>query len=70
MGSQWTGMGTSLMDLPIFKESIQKCNIIIREFGIDIIEIITNTDYQTLNNTVNSFVGITAMEVNIPFYII
>lgn len=68
MGSQWTGMGTSLMKLPIFNESIQKSNSILKEFGIDLIKIITNSDHQILNNTVNSFVGITAIEVNISFY--
>lgn len=68
MGSQWTGMGTSLMKLPIFKKSIQKSNSISKEFGVDLIKIITNSDHQILNNTVNSFVGITAIEVNISFY--
>lgn len=70
LGSQWTGMGTSLMKLPIFNESILKSHTILKEFGIDLIKIITNTDPNILNNTVNSFVGITAIQVNIhiPLY--
>jgi len=65
MGSQWTGMGTSLMKLPIFNESILKNHNILKEFGIDLVKIITSTDANILNNTVNTFVGIAAMQVNI-----
>lgn len=65
MGSQWTGMGISLMKLPIFNESILKSHTILKEFEIDLVKIITNNDPNTLNNTVNSFVGITAIQVNI-----
>ncbi|CAI6352158.1 unnamed protein product [Macrosiphum euphorbiae] len=63
MGSQWTGMGTSLMKLPIFNESILKSHSILKEFGIDLVKIITSTDANILNNTVNSFVGIAAMQI-------
>ncbi|XP_060866838.1 fatty acid synthase-like [Metopolophium dirhodum] len=63
MGSQWTGMGTSLMQLPIFNESILKSHSILKEFGIDLVKIITSTDANILNNTVNSFVGIAAMQI-------
>jgi len=63
MGSQWTGMGTSLMKLPIFNKSILKSHSILKEFGIDLVKIITSSDSNILNNTVNSFVGIAAMQV-------
>ncbi|VVC40005.1 Hypothetical protein CINCED_3A009213 [Cinara cedri] len=63
LGSQWTRMGTSLMKLPIFNESIQQYNRILLEFGIDLIRIITNTDHLSLNNAVDSIVGIIAMEI-------
>jgi len=65
IGSQWTGMGTSLMKLPIFNESILKSHSILKEFGIDLVKIITSADPNILNNTVNSLVGIAAMQVNI-----
>lgn len=67
MGSQWTGMGKSLMNLPIFNESILKNYSVLKEFGIDLVKIITSTDPDILNNTINSFVGIAAMQVNISF---
>lgn len=65
MGSQWTGMGTSLMKLPIFNDSILKSHEILKVLGIDLIYIITNTDSNILNNTVNSLVGVVAIQVNI-----
>jgi len=65
IGSQWTGMGTSLMKLPIFNESILKSHSNLKDFGIDLVKIITSTDPNILNNTVNSLVGIAAIQVNI-----
>lgn len=65
MGSQWTEMGTSLMTLPIFNESITKSHNILKQFKIDLIKIITDTDSKILNNIVHSFVAIAAMQVNI-----
>lgn len=65
MGSQWTGMGASLMKLPIFNESILKSHNVLKDFGIDLVKIITSSDPNILNNTVHSFVGIAAMQVNI-----
>jgi len=65
IGSQWTGMATPLMKLPVFNESILKSHNVLKQFGIDLIKIITDTDLNVLSNTVNYFVGITAMQVNI-----
>lgn len=65
IGSQWAGMATSLMKLPIFNESILKSHNVLKQFGIDLIKIITDTDLNILSNTANYFVGIAAMQVNI-----
>lgn len=61
-------MGTSLMKLPIFNESILRSHTILKDFGIDLIKIITNTDPYILN-VVDSFVGITAIQVNIHIHL-
>lgn len=63
MGSQWTGMGTQLMQLPIFASSIQKCHKTLEPKGIDLIDIITNPN-EKFENILNSFVGIAAIQVN------
>lgn len=53
------------MKLPIFNESILKSHTILKELGVDLTYIITNTDPNILKNTVNCFVGVAAMQVNI-----
>lgn len=69
MGAQWTGMGASLLKLPIFNKSISKSHTILKELGVDLIKIITDTNPNVLNNTVNALMGITAIQVNIRQYI-
>lgn len=70
ISSQWIGMGRSLMKLPIFNESILKSHNILKQFGIDLVKIITSTDTGAFNNNVNIFVGIAAMQVNIQFLVL
>ncbi|XP_065209085.1 fatty acid synthase-like [Planococcus citri] len=63
MGSQWPAMGKSLMNLPIFAESIRKCYEILRTKGIDVIKIITEDDPEIFDNILNSFLGIAAIQI-------
>ncbi|XP_050524285.1 fatty acid synthase [Daktulosphaira vitifoliae] len=63
MGAQWSGMGKSLMKLPVFRESINNSHNILRQFGVDLIKVITDFDLNIFNNAVNLFVGITAIQV-------
>jgi len=63
MGSQWLGMGTQLLRIPIFAKAIEKCDTVLRPFGIDIVNIITSLDPTLFDNILNSFVGISAIQV-------
>jgi fatty acid synthase len=63
MGSQWLGMGTQLLKIPIFAKAIEKCDVVLKPLGIDIINIITSLDSTLFDNIVRSFVGITAIQV-------
>ncbi|XP_065209087.1 fatty acid synthase-like [Planococcus citri] len=63
MGSQWPTMGKSLMNLPIFAESIRKCHEILRTKRIDLIQIITDDDAKIFDYILNSFVGIAAIQI-------
>ncbi|XP_076382068.1 fatty acid synthase [Megalopta genalis] len=65
MGSQWAGMGESLMRFPTFVKAIQKCDAALKPFGMDIVDIITNKDKKTFDNIVNSFVGIAAIQIGL-----
>ena len=65
MGSQWPEMGASLMELPIFRDSIFKSHEILRPYGLDLINIITSSDQMMFENILHSFVGIAAIQVAI-----
>ncbi|XP_051174620.1 fatty acid synthase-like [Leptopilina boulardi] len=65
MGSQWAGMGEALLQLPVFKEAIKKCDRVLKTRGIDIVRIITAKDPKIFDNIVNSFVGIAAIQIGL-----
>lgn len=63
MGSQWAGMGLTLMKIPVFAAAVHKCHQLLKPKGVDLIRIITDTDPTTFDNILNSFVGIAAIQV-------
>lgn len=63
MGSQWHGMGSYLMKLPVFANAINKCDSILKPRGINIKNILTSQNPKLFNNILNSFVGIAAVQV-------
>ncbi|XP_031639213.1 fatty acid synthase-like, partial [Contarinia nasturtii] len=65
MGSQWTGMATSMMQIDLFRETIYQCHEILKPFGLDLISIVTSTDNTTFDNIINSFVGIASIQIAI-----
>lgn len=65
MGSQWNGMGKQLLNIPIFAESIRKCEAILKPKGVDLIDILTNEDPKLFDNILNSFVGIAAIQIGL-----
>ncbi|XP_063702664.1 fatty acid synthase-like [Culicoides brevitarsis] len=65
MGSQWIGMGTDLMRIPIFRKAIDLCQKVLEPKGLDVIKIITSTDPSTFDNILHSFVGIAAIQIGL-----
>ncbi|XP_025202615.1 fatty acid synthase-like [Melanaphis sacchari] len=65
MGSQWLGMGAQLLRIPIFAQAIEKCDAILRPLGIDIVNIMTSLDPKLFDNILNSFVGISAIQIGL-----
>ncbi|KAJ8711419.1 hypothetical protein PYW07_008661 [Mythimna separata] len=65
MGSQWTGMGTQLMRIPIFAAAIERCHKVLAPRGLDIVHIITSPDKEVLKNIQNCFVGIAAIQIGL-----
>ncbi|KAJ8711415.1 hypothetical protein PYW07_008657 [Mythimna separata] len=65
MGSQWAGMGTQLMRIPIFAAAIERCQKVLGAQGLDIVHIITSPDKAIFENIQNSFVGIAAIQIGL-----
>lgn len=65
MGSQWIGMGSDLMSLPIFRNAIELCQRVLAPKGLDVIDIITSKDPNTFDNILHSFVGIAAIQIGL-----
>ncbi|XP_043504550.1 fatty acid synthase-like [Polistes fuscatus] len=63
MGSQWIGMGESLMKIPIFAEEIKKCDVVLRPRGYDIEHIICDKNPTIYDNIINCFLGIAAIQM-------
>ncbi|KAL1132198.1 hypothetical protein AAG570_010155, partial [Ranatra chinensis] len=65
MGSQWPGMGSELLKIPKFANSIKKCQNVLSPLGIDIIDIITNLNKTVFDSILNCFVGIAAIQIGL-----
>ena len=64
MGCQWPQMGRDLMTLDCFRESIMRSDALLKPYGIDLCDLITDSKDDTFNDIVNSFVGNVAIQVH------
>ncbi|XP_011305442.1 fatty acid synthase [Fopius arisanus] len=65
MGSHWPAMGTSLLRFPVFADAIKKCDSVLKIRGVDIYEILTNTNKSVFESLSNCFVGVVAMQIGL-----
>ncbi|XP_006886190.1 PREDICTED: fatty acid synthase [Elephantulus edwardii] len=63
MGTQWRGMGLSLMRLDSFRESILRSDEAVKPFGLKVSELLLHTDESTFDDIVNAFVSLTAIQI-------
>ncbi|CAL1537406.1 unnamed protein product [Lymnaea stagnalis] len=63
MGTQWHGMGRKMMELDIFRESIQRSTQILSRYDINLYDLIMNGDESTFEKTIPSFIGIASIQV-------
>ena len=63
MGSQWPNMGRDLMTLDCFRESIMRSDALMKPYGVELCDILTNSKDDAFNNVISSFVGIIAIQV-------
>uniref|UniRef100_H3AY86 Fatty acid synthase n=1 Tax=Latimeria chalumnae TaxID=7897 RepID=H3AY86_LATCH len=63
MGTQWTGMGHSLMKLDLFRDSILRSDHALQGTGLKVSELLLSDDDSTFEDTVHSFVGLAAIQI-------
>nr|XP_028572050.1 fatty acid synthase [Podarcis muralis] len=63
MGTQWKGMGLSLMQLDLFRQSILRSDEALKDTGLKVSDLLQSTDENTFNDTVNAFVGLAAIQI-------
>ena len=63
MGAQWPNMGRDLMTLDCFRESIMRSDALLKPYGVQLCDLLTNSKDDTFSNIVNSIVGIAAVQV-------
>ena len=62
MGSQWPGIARGLKHLPIFMDSIYQSSEILKEFGLDLINIL-NDESNAIDDPIITFIAITATQI-------
>jgi fatty acid synthase len=65
MGAQWTQMLSDLQKIPLFNASINKCHQVLLEKDINLIEILSSPDDKMIENVVNAYVGIAAIQIGL-----
>ncbi|XP_007434239.1 fatty acid synthase [Python bivittatus] len=63
MGTQWKGMGLSLMKLDLVRQSILRSDEALKDTGLKVSDLLLNADENTFNETVNAFVGLAAIQI-------
>lgn len=64
MGTQWAGMGRSLMNLQEFRKSILRSDSVLKDMGLVVSQLLMEADDSTFEDTVHAFVGLAAVQVS------
>ncbi|XP_042639485.1 fatty acid synthase [Orycteropus afer afer] len=63
MGTQWCGMGQSLMRLDSFRESILRSDEAIKPYGLKVLDLLLRADESTFDDITQAFVSLTAIQI-------
>jgi fatty acid synthase len=56
-------MGRDLMELKLFRQSIEKSSVVLKKYNIDLFKLILSSTPSDLDKPINSFVTIAAIQV-------
>ncbi|KYN01673.1 PREDICTED: fatty acid synthase-like [Cyphomyrmex costatus] len=65
LGSQWPGMGRSLLKFHVFAKTISKCEDILKPYNISVIDILTKMEKEKCENALNTFLGLVAIQIGL-----
>lgn len=63
MGTQWAGMGRSLMQLPDFRASILRSDSALKDTGLVVSQMLMEATDNTFEDTVHAFVALAAIQI-------
>ncbi|KAM9281576.1 fatty acid synthase [Morus bassanus] len=63
MGTQWKGMGLSLMKLDLFRQSILRSDEALKSTGLKVSDLLLQADEDSFDDAVNAFVGLAAIQI-------
>lgn len=63
MGTQWCGMGVSLMRLGSFRDSILRSDEALKPVGLKVSDLLLSTEENTFDDVVHALVSLTAIQV-------
>ncbi|XP_036924219.1 fatty acid synthase [Sturnira hondurensis] len=63
MGTQWRGMGLSLMRLPAFRDSILRSDKAVKPLGLQVSDLLMSSDEATFEDTLHAFISLTAIQI-------
>ncbi|KAL5283803.1 hypothetical protein ACFFRR_006214 [Megaselia abdita] len=63
MGAQWPQMGTDLLNIPIFRETVERCHEVLKSKNVDLIHIITTKNLEVVDNILNAMVGSAVVQI-------
>jgi len=63
IGAQWTRMAADLINVPVFRRSIDLCNNALENTEINLIELLSDYNERTFENTVKTFPCLTAIQI-------
>ncbi|XP_036143548.1 fatty acid synthase [Monomorium pharaonis] len=65
LGTQWPGMGQDLLKFDVFANTIRKCDMVLKPYGISVTDILSETDRKVCENALYAFVGIVAVQIGL-----
>uniref|UniRef100_A0A8B9MPC1 Fatty acid synthase n=1 Tax=Accipiter nisus TaxID=211598 RepID=A0A8B9MPC1_9AVES len=63
MGTQWKGMGLSLMKLDLFRQSVLRSDEALKNTGLKVSDLLLQADENTFDDIVQAFVGLAAVQI-------